>query len=69
MRTADVVGRLAGAVALAVVTGLAVAVLARLAGTPERATVTYFTPNEFLTQTTDHIVTGSVTDPRHSWHR
>jgi len=64
MRAVDVVGRLAGAVALAVVTGLAVALLTQLAGAPVGDTANYVTQNEFWTQTSDHAVTGHLTDPR-----
>jgi hypothetical protein len=63
MRTAEVLRRLGGAVALALVTGLAVALFARLAEAPVRD-VRYVTPNEFRTESTGQLVTGHITDPR-----
>jgi hypothetical protein len=60
---AEILRRLGGAVALALVTGLAVALFARLAGAPVRD-VRYVTPNEFRTESTGQLVTGHITDPR-----
>jgi hypothetical protein len=64
MRTADVLVRLAGAAALAMVTGLAVALLAGLIAESSRHTVDYVTPNLYNTQTSNQLVTGHITDPR-----
>ena len=63
MRAAELLRRLAGAVVLAVVTGLAIALLARLAEGPDPR-VDYFTPYDYSTETTSHTATGHITDPR-----
>jgi hypothetical protein len=63
MRAAEVLRRLGGAVALALVTGLAVALFMRLAGATTRDVV-YVNSNEYRTETTSQAVTGHITDPR-----
>lgn len=64
MRTADVLKRIAAAVVLALVTGVAVALLAQLAEGSGRHTVDYVIPNEYSTQTGGQAVPGQITDPR-----
>ena len=63
MRTGDILRRLGGAVVLALVTGLAVALFARLAGAPVRD-VHHVTSYEFRTETTSQVLAGHITDPR-----
>jgi hypothetical protein len=59
----DLLGRLLAAVVLAAVTGLAVALLAQLAGKPVRVSTSYVDPNQFESRHGGHLVSGRIVDP------
>ena len=64
MLATDLLRRLAAAVALAVLTGVAVALLVSLGGTPVQPTDSYVLSKDFGTHSVGHQATGRIGDPR-----
>lgn len=61
---AELPARLVTGVMLAVLTGLAVGLFARLAESPARGTASYVVPHQYEAHTHGPTLTGQIVDPR-----
>jgi hypothetical protein len=62
--TTELLSRLVVSVVLAAVTGLAVALCARLAAPPDRGIANYVVPHHYDRPTDGRVLTGTIHDPR-----